>query len=121
MFKNQYLRKILNRRRYTGSYTYGDLELHDENQRIISDELFDRVQIQLQAKRRTGRIAREQYILVGKLFCGYCRNPIRGESGRNHRIEYIRIINVPSIKQVVNALKQPFREILLKIILLNLF
>ena len=85
LFRNQYLRKILNRRRYTGSYTYGDLELHDENQRIISDELFDRVQIQLQAKKRTGRIAREQYILVGKLFCGYCRNPIRGESGRNHQ------------------------------------
>lgn len=85
LFKNQYLRKILNRRRYTGSYTYGDLELHDENQRIISDELFERAQIQLQAKKRTGRNAREQYILSGKLFCGYCRNPIRGESGRNHQ------------------------------------
>ncbi len=87
LFQNQYLRKILSRRRYTGSYTYGNMELHDENQRIIDDDLFLRVQKQLKVKQKHGggRLEHEPYLLTSKLRCGYCKNTICGESGHNHQ------------------------------------
>lgn len=82
-FVNQTLHKLLSRRRYTGHYSYGDLELHDENQRIIDDELFAKVQKKLQVKRHTGGAskAKEPYLLSSKLYCGYCKQPLHGEAG----------------------------------------
>lgn len=90
-FRNQTLHKILSFNRYTGHYFYGDVEIHDENQRIISDELFNKVQSKLTSNRKLGGCvkAKEQYILTPKLYCGYCKNLMYGESGHNnHNVVY---------------------------------
>ncbi len=90
-FRNQTLYKILSYNRYTGHYSYGGIEIHDENQRIISDDLFNRVQSKLAANRKLGGCvrAKEQYILTPKLYCGYCKNLMYGESGHSkHNVIY---------------------------------
>lgn len=90
-FRNQTLYKILSYSRYKGHYFYGDIEIHDENQRIISDDLFNKVQSKLAANRKLGGCvrAKEQYILTPKLYCGYCKNLMYGESGHSkHDVIY---------------------------------
>ncbi len=107
-FINQTLYKLLNRRRYTGHYSYGDLELHDENQRIIDDELFMKVQKKMQVKRHTGGASRakEPYLLSSKLYCGYCKQPLHGESGTGRAGVFYQYYKCRSNKKGGNCIKR---------------
>lgn len=77
--------RILQNERYTGKYTYSGLEIIDETQRIVSDEVFCKVQDVSHAKTNSGRIHRinEKYLLSNKLYCGYCYNRMNGECGKS--------------------------------------
>ncbi len=82
-FTQQSVIKIIQRSRYTGRYNYGDLEIIDENQRIVSDDIFNRAQKRRIAnKHLAGQYkANDCYLLSTKLYCGICRRPMHGESG----------------------------------------
>ena len=76
-FKNacNSLNRILDNRNYIGIYTRGGADIPDGMPRIISDDLFERVQ-QIRAKKKktpAGARAEEEYLLTTKLFCGHCR------------------------------------------------
>ncbi len=74
--------RLLANERYRGIYIYGDVRVEGGIPRIVSDELFYKVQEVLKmkhspaAKRRAG-----DYLLTGKLFCGDCKSPMIGLSG----------------------------------------
>ncbi len=74
---------IIQNSRYTGKYKYSGIEYNDENQRIISDELFNKAQEQAALMKHRGGANRatEKYILSGKLYCGYCGQKMNGEAG----------------------------------------
>lgn len=74
---------ILSNQKYIGCYTYnGEVEIKDGCPAIIDKELFN------QCKQRTARNRRSpaskkaivDYVLNGKLFCGYCKSPMIGDS-----------------------------------------
>lgn len=91
-FTKDSITPIVQNTRYIGKYRYNDLELFDENQRIIDDDTFYSVQKKVHANQRTGAMtrARERFLLTGKLYCGYCKNKFHGESAksRNGTIHY---------------------------------
>lgn len=77
------LNKMLSNRNYIGIYTRGGTEVKDGMPRIVSDELFERVQQILAKNKKAPARARahEEYLLTTKLFCGYCRDMMVGISG----------------------------------------
>lgn len=84
-FNKNSLRKMLQNKRYIGTYCYMDREIPDGMPRIVSDELFERVQAILATNRKApahNKARHEaEYILTTKLFCGHCREMMVGHSG----------------------------------------
>ena len=77
------LTKLLCNKRYIGVYVYKGTETPGGMPRILSDELFYRVQSQL-AKSvavHTHRHGEGEYLLTTKLFCGHCREMMVGYGG----------------------------------------
>lgn len=74
---------LLTNERYTGVYIYGDVRIEGGVPRIVSDELFWKVQGVLKTKKNPqGRHrVNGDYLLTGKLFCGRCKSPMVGISG----------------------------------------
>ncbi len=74
---------ILKNERYRGVYIYEDIRIENGIPRIVSDELFFKVQEVLKTKKNAqGRHrAFGDYLLTGKLFCGRCGSPMTGTSG----------------------------------------
>lgn len=75
---------ILVNERYTGVYIYGDIRIENGMPQIIERGVFELAQKKLNAQKTTRARHRdnEDYILTGKLFCGYCLAPMVGLSGR---------------------------------------
>ena len=74
---------MLKNERYTGVYIYDDIRIEGGIPRIVSDELFWKVQEVLKTKKNPqGRHrVNGDYLLTGKLFCGRCKSPMVGISG----------------------------------------
>lgn len=76
--------KLLSNERYLGIYIYGDVRIEGGIPRIVSDELFYKVQEVLKTKKNArGRHRNDaaDYLLTGKLYCGHCKSPMTGISG----------------------------------------
>lgn len=74
---------ILKNRRYLGEYRYRDILVPDGIPQIVPQDLFDRVQARMEKNKKSPARykAEDEYILSGKLFCGYCGEAMVGESG----------------------------------------
>lgn len=85
-FGKNSIRNILCNKRYIGIYTYKGTETPGGMPRIISDELFEKVQtILAKNKKAPARVrAKVEYILTTKLFCGHCKEMMTGISGTGH-------------------------------------
>lgn len=77
-------RTILSNERYVGVYAYDDIRVENGIPAIIEKEVFDTVQNVVKKNASTIRGRRREngeYLLTGKLFCGYCGSPMVGVSG----------------------------------------
>ena len=83
-FSRSSFQKMLRSEKYKGVYVYADIRIPDGMPRIISDELFDTVQVILDKRTHDRRPAEEDFILTGKLYCGYCGTQLMGTSGTSH-------------------------------------
>ncbi len=118
VFTKNSLQNILRNERYKGIYIFGHERIPDGIPRIIDDDLFDEVQEQLGKKVVSRRPAIEDYILTGKLFCGYCKEAIIGTSGtsqtgRSYR--YYMCKNAPDKCNKKNVKKEYIEKTVLKI------
>jgi hypothetical protein len=75
--------RILSNVNYIGTYTRGGNEAKNAMPRLVSDELFKRVQLMRNKDKKTPARARayEDYLLTTKLYCGYDREMMVGTSG----------------------------------------
>ena len=82
---------MLHNKKYIGLYKYSDIEIEGGMPRIISDELFYKVQEVLNTKsnpqNNRRRTKNGTYLLTGKLFCGRCGSPMVGISARGRHGE----------------------------------
>lgn len=74
---------ILRNERYRGIYIYDDIRKEGGIPRIVSDELFFKVQEVLKLRNiiHGKHSVGGDYLLTGKLFCGLCESPMVGTSG----------------------------------------
>lgn len=75
---------LLTNERYIGVYKYSTIRIEDGVPAIIDKEVFHAVQeiVKKKATPIKGRRRENgEYLLTGKLFCGYCHSPMIGISG----------------------------------------
>lgn len=74
---------MLNNEKYTGVYKYGDIRIEGGIPKLIDEKDFEKIReiMKRNRKRAAKNAARADYILSGKLFCGYCGEPMSGLSG----------------------------------------
>lgn len=74
---------ILSNERYTGVYIYDEVRVEGGVPQIVDKELFYKVQEVLKMKKNPqGRHrVNGDYLLTGKLYCGYCKSHMVGVSG----------------------------------------
>ncbi len=82
-FNKNSLRTLLQNKKYIGIYHYKGQEVPDGIPRIISDNLFEAVQLRFEINRKTPHRS-EEYLLTNKLFCGHCKSPMTGNIGKSH-------------------------------------
>jgi len=77
--------RILRNEAYIGTYKWKDIVVEGGMPAIIDKDLFCRVQEKVARIREVkGRHnGQADYILTGRLFCGYCKKPMIGVSGRS--------------------------------------
>ena len=81
---------ILTNAKYTGTVTFGDITVEGAIPAIIDSATFAQAQAKMEGERtvRKRHNGNDDYILTGKLFCGYCFAPMVGMSGRNRHGKY---------------------------------
>lgn len=73
---------ILQNKKYIGVYSWSDIEIPGGCPAIVTEDLFEKCQARIAANhRKQGRMAKVDYLLKGKLFCGHCGAPMIGDSG----------------------------------------
>ena len=82
-FNKNSLHRLLRNKRYIGTYLYKGEETPGGMPRIVSDEVFKRVQNILDKNKAAPARSRgkEEYLLTTKLFCGYCHEMMTGYGG----------------------------------------
>lgn len=82
-FNKNSLHRLLRNKRYIGTYLYKGEETPGGMPRIVSDDVFERVQKILDKNKAAPARSRgkEEYLLTTKLFCGYCREMMTGYGG----------------------------------------
>lgn len=80
-FGKNSLQNMLRNEKYRGVYQFGTVRVPEGIPRIVDDTLFDQVQDALARRSHRRRPASENYLLTGKLYCGYCKKPMVGTSG----------------------------------------
>ena len=118
-FSKNSLQNILRNERYKGIYIYSDVRIPDGMPRIIDDDLFDEVQEILGSKQHHGhRPSTEDYMLTGKLYCGHCKELMKGTSGTSktgkiHR--YYMCTQAPRKCKKKNIRKEYLESMVIKI------
>ena len=72
--------RVLNRKAYTGLYSWGGIEVPGGMPQIIDEVTFARSQAVVPRKRRKDENW-DVYRLTGKLYCGLCGKPMHGTAG----------------------------------------
>lgn len=83
-FNKNSLNKLLQNKRYIGSYIYKGEELErDVFPKIVPIDVYEMVQRRIEKARKAPATTKayEEYLLTTKLFCGYCKNMMVGISG----------------------------------------
>ena len=111
-FGRNSIRNILHNKRYIGTYTFNDMEIPDGIPRIVSDELFYKVQSVLEKNKKAPARAkaRERYLLTTKLFCGHCKSMMTGFSGTGQRGVVYRYYECKGLKDRVCNKKRVRKE-----------
>lgn len=84
-FQNVTVRFMLMNKKYTGVYTFGDIEINDKIPRIIDDDTFEAVQAKFKSRQTKPRVTEKQnYLLTGFLICGVCGHSYVGGGFNNN-------------------------------------
>lgn len=72
--------RVLNRKAYTGLYSWGGIEVEGGMPQIVDELTFHKSQSIVPKKRRADETW-DDYRLTGKLYCGFCGKPMHGTAG----------------------------------------
>ena len=93
---------MLHNRKYIGEYKFKDIVIPNGIPAIISEELFDKVQVKMSTNKKAPARHKtdDEYLLTTKLYCGKCMSFMVGESGRakGNRYSYYKCVNAKRTK-----------------------
>ncbi len=75
---------ILHNEKYIGKCTFNNTTYTNIYPAIVSLDLFDVVQRKLDHNKKGQKSRETDFLLKGKLYCGYCGKHMNGESGTSH-------------------------------------
>ena len=103
---------ILQNERYTGVYRHKtDGVFLNTFPRIVPQALFETVQRIAKSNQHGGNSVEEPYLLRGKLVCGHCGLPIRGDAGTSKSGQVMRYYTCAGRKRIKNKCpKKPLRK-----------
>lgn len=109
---------MLRNRKYIGEYLYKG-KVYPNVPQIIDNDLFERVQdilgLNSRNKSRTRCTAPVEFLLTGKVYCGYCKNTVIGDSGTGrHETYYYYKCSGRKNKETNCSLKTYRKEVLEK-------
>ncbi len=110
------INKMLRNEKYIGLYALDDVVNKDAIPPIISDELFNRVQLRLQSntKAPAKHKAKVDYLLTPKIFCGKCGRTMIGESGTSQQNITHRYYKCSGAKKHKDCTKETVRKDLIE-------
>lgn len=94
LFQKTAVYGILHNPKYIGKYSVDGEEYNNVYPPIVDVELFNRVQNKITKNKLGGNSIQINYLLRGKLYCGYCGHRLNGESGTSHTGENTTFTNV---------------------------
>ena len=103
-FRISTINKILQNKRYCGYYIYKNHETEGGMPSIVSKEQFNEVAKKMAKNKKKPSASKakgEQYLLTGKLFCGYCESGMRGTGG------YGKLKKFYQYYSCINRVKKP--------------
>lgn len=82
-FTHYGISRILRNRAYIGEYRWHDIVVPDGMPKIIENDLFERVQRRMEKNKKAPSAGRGEadFLLTSKIFCGYCKSTMAGDSG----------------------------------------
>lgn len=80
-FQNTSVYYMLKQEKYIGIARYSDGVYYNIFPPIIDKQIFDDIQIMLENNKKGSRSTDGNFLLRGKLICGYCGRNLQGESG----------------------------------------
>ena len=112
---------ILRNECYIGLYHFKGETFDNIYPRIIDDDTYNAVQSRLTSYPKKGRNSEVEYILKGRIFCGYCGKPIIADTGTTRKGELARYYKCSKRKRGGKCEKDTLRkdhleEFILKII-----
>ena len=116
------IQHILNNQRYFGEFAFRDTVIPDGIPAIVPQDLFDRVQEKLSVNKKAParHKAEDDYLLTIKIFCGYCRAYLCGESGTSRTGEVHHYYKCVSVKKKRTACEcKPVRKVWLENLVLD--
>ena len=97
LFNKNSIRRILQNEKYCGVYEFADIRDEHGIPPIVDRALFDKVQKMVEVHHRAPAAKKGDggFLLVGKLFCGHCEEPMTGDggTGRSGRVYSYYICN----------------------------
>lgn len=100
-FKPGSLFKMIHNKKYTGIVETNGEVFDNIIPRIIDDELFDKASHTMNANHNRGAKykAKVEYLLIGKVFCGYCGERLTAEGGKGKGGEIRRYYKCSTLKR----------------------
>ncbi len=107
--------------KYKGQYKYRDVVIDNGVPRIVSDELFDKVQERLKKNKhsRSRFKAKVEYYLSTKLICGYCGELLVGESGKGRGGATYNYYKCSGVKHHNGCKKKSLRKAYIEDLIIN--
>jgi len=111
---------ILRNEKYSGVYMHGDEVIDNMYPQIVPDELFNKVRAIVINNKKGRNCVKVDFLLKGKLRCGYCGHNLNGESGTKKdgsRIYYYKCSGRK--KQLTDCKKSMVRKDILEQLVLD--
>ncbi len=102
---------LLHNEKYIGRYKVNDEVYTNVYPQIVPTELFETVQRRLLHNKLGQKSKNTDFLLKGKVFCGYCGSHINGDSGTSHTgkvMHYYKCVNKK--KNTKNCRKKTIRK-----------
>lgn len=82
-FNKNSVNRIIHNRKYLGEYSYNGVVIPGGMPSIVTQEVFAMAQAEAEKRRtrKAPRTPKAEYLLSGKLYCGYCEQAMVGVSG----------------------------------------